>query len=156
MPHKLAKINSPQIVHEAFDDEVVLVNLDSGHYYSLEGIGAEIWRGIEQGLDTGLIATTIARKYAGDQNAMDAAIEHLLADLETEKIVTLSSVNGDSVTRNDSRDAESSEKKAPFQMPVLNRFTDMQELLLLDPIHDVDETGWPRLKETAATGGSTE
>jgi hypothetical protein len=29
---------------------------------------------------------------------------------------------------------------------VLERYTDMQELLLLDPIHDVDQTGWPRRK----------
>jgi len=36
---------------------------------------------------------------------------------------------------------------APFVLPVLERYTDMQELLLIDPIHDVDETGWPRRKE---------
>jgi hypothetical protein len=29
---------------------------------------------------------------------------------------------------------------------VLERYTDMQELLLLDPIHDVDESGWPHRK----------
>jgi hypothetical protein len=156
VPHKSVKINLPQIVREAFDDEVVLVNLDSGHYYSLEGIGAEIWRGIEEGLDTGLIAMSIARKYNGDQNEMDAAIEHLLVDLETEKIITLSNVNGDNVTHDNSREAETSGEKPPFQTPVLNRFTDMRELLLLDPIHDVDETGWPRLRERAASGDSSE
>jgi hypothetical protein len=26
---------------------------------------------------------------------------------------------------------------------VLHRYTDMQDLIVLDPIHDVDETGWP-------------
>jgi hypothetical protein len=30
--------------------------------------------------------------------------------------------------------------------PVLERYTDMQELLFLDPIHDVDESGWPHRK----------
>ncbi len=30
-----------------------------------------------------------------------------------------------------------------FEAPILHKFTDMQELLLLDPIHEVDETGWP-------------
>jgi hypothetical protein len=28
----------------------------------------------------------------------------------------------------------------------LQKFTDMQELLLLDPIHEVDERGWPHRK----------
>ena len=30
-----------------------------------------------------------------------------------------------------------------FETPVLEKYTDMAELLLLDPIHDVDATGWP-------------
>jgi hypothetical protein len=28
-------------------------------------------------------------------------------------------------------------------------YEDMQDLLLLDPIHDVDETGWPARKQDA-------
>ena len=31
-----------------------------------------------------------------------------------------------------------------FEAPVLSKYTDMQELLLLDPIHDVDDMGWPK------------
>ena len=34
--------------------------------------------------------------------------------------------------------------------PVLEKYTDMQELLLLDPIHDVEEAGWPKAKPGAA------
>ena len=31
-----------------------------------------------------------------------------------------------------------------FETPVLSKYTDMQELLLLDPIHDIDPSvGWP-------------
>jgi hypothetical protein len=30
-----------------------------------------------------------------------------------------------------------------FERPVLQKYSDMQDLLLLDPIHEVDETGWP-------------
>jgi hypothetical protein len=32
---------------------------------------------------------------------------------------------------------------------MLQKFTDMQDLLLLDPIHEVDESGWPRVPQTA-------
>jgi hypothetical protein len=31
----------------------------------------------------------------------------------------------------------------PFPEPLVEHFTDMQDLLLLDPIHDVSEEGWP-------------
>ena len=32
---------------------------------------------------------------------------------------------------------------ATFEAPKLSKYTDMEQLLLLDPVHDVDETGWP-------------
>jgi hypothetical protein len=31
-----------------------------------------------------------------------------------------------------------------FQPPTLESYNDMQDLLLLDPIHDVDDMGWPQ------------
>ena len=30
-----------------------------------------------------------------------------------------------------------------FERPKLGKYTDMQDLLLADPIHEVDEQGWP-------------
>ena len=38
----------------------------------------------------------------------------------------------------------------PFDAPILKRYTDQQELLLLDPIHEVDDIGWPREKEESS------
>ena len=37
------------------------------------------------------------------------------------------------------------ERLGPFLAPVLDKFTDMEAMLLLDPVHDVDEKGWPNL-----------
>jgi hypothetical protein len=36
--------------------------------------------------------------------------------------------------------------KSPFEMPKLSKYTDMEDLLALDPIHEVDEMGWPNAK----------
>jgi hypothetical protein len=30
-----------------------------------------------------------------------------------------------------------------FVTPCLQKYTDMEELLLIDPIHEIDEVGWP-------------
>jgi hypothetical protein len=32
----------------------------------------------------------------------------------------------------------------PYRPPVFEKFDDMQDFFLLDPIHDVGSTGWPR------------
>ena len=34
--------------------------------------------------------------------------------------------------------------KIPFEPPRLERYTDMKDYFLLDPIHEVDSAGWPR------------
>jgi hypothetical protein len=34
---------------------------------------------------------------------------------------------------------------APFQPPLFEKFTDMEAMLLLDPVHDVDDEGWPHM-----------
>jgi hypothetical protein len=36
--------------------------------------------------------------------------------------------------------------KRPFKPLKLEVYTDMQDLLLLDPIHDAEEAGWPLTK----------
>jgi hypothetical protein len=41
----------------------------------------------------------------------------------------------------------------PFVAPVLDKYTDMQELLLLDPIHEVDASGWPKLPDDDRDSG---
>ena len=40
--------------------------------------------------------------------------------------------------------------KPDFQEPALQKYTDMEDLLLLDPIHEVDDTGWPNPKPDEA------
>ena len=37
-----------------------------------------------------------------------------------------------------------------YGLPTLERFTDMEDLLLLDPVHDVEEMGWPHVNPNAA------
>jgi hypothetical protein len=35
---------------------------------------------------------------------------------------------------------------AALAIEIFEKFTDMESLLLADPIHDVDEQGWPKIK----------
>jgi hypothetical protein len=35
-------------------------------------------------------------------------------------------------------------KRRAYVAPAFDRYTDMAELLLIDPVHDVDEAGWPQ------------
>ena len=56
------RVSNPRIIHEIMEGEVVLINLDTGTYYSLDRAGAHIWRGIESVATVGEIAADLARR----------------------------------------------------------------------------------------------
>ena len=43
------RVNSPHVISETVGGETIIVNLASGHYFSLQGTAVEVWQGLEQG-----------------------------------------------------------------------------------------------------------
>lgn len=144
------RVNKPQVIFELFEDEIVLINLESGNYYSLNKVGAGIWADIEQGRATEEIRERLAQRHTGDRTQMDESVSRLIADLAKEGlIVPCSPAEAASLSAGGDKDAPAGAKSA-FEPPILQMYNDMQELLLLDPIHEVDESGWPNVKTDQA------
>jgi hypothetical protein len=141
----------PKVVCESFDDEVVIVNLDSGAYYSLSGSGVEIWNLIDRGSSLPTIFERLTNSYAATPELLTAEAQRLIGELlEEQLIVALAGAPSDALDT-----AGANTARLPFVPPVLSKFSDMEDLLLLDPIHDVDETGWPAVKpELAHSAGA--
>jgi hypothetical protein len=74
-------------------------------------------------------------------------VQRFLAELCQEELVVLdASPNGTGADRH----AGGSAQKRPYDPLQLHKFTDMEHLLLLDPVHDVDDQmGWPIQKQEA-------
>jgi hypothetical protein len=133
--------NSPAITSETFDDEVVIVNFDSGKYHSVQGSGRLIWQWLEAPATLSAILERSTQGFSGDGQDMEREIREFVAILQNEGLIV--AVTADSAAQI----AAANASPIPFTPPRLNTFSDMQELLLLDPIHDVDEAGWPIVKE---------
>ncbi|MER3447566.1 MAG: pyrroloquinoline quinone biosynthesis protein PqqD [Candidatus Dadabacteria bacterium] len=144
-PNDRFRINSPKISHETIDGETVIINLDNGNYYSLIGVGADVWRFIEIGATIGDIIAIIKHQYVGAHVDIENDINRFISELQEEGLV-VDDKGRSSEGINGLIETGLSEKKPIFEAPVLNKYTDMQDLLLLDPIHEVDETGWPTPK----------
>ncbi len=140
------QINAPQVVCETIDGEVVIVHLERGYYYSLLKSGADVWNGIEKNGSRLNVIHNLTQIYEGSEAEIATAVDEFLDELLKEDLIVAvdnltllpSPSNGESAGSSD---------KTQFEKPVLEKFTDMEDLLLLDPIHEVDlDTGWPNAK----------
>ncbi len=140
------RIRSPQIVYQTIDEEAVVLNLERGHYYSLRSTAEAIWSGIGKGLSASDIVSELKRRYNAGSGEIESAAANFIQKLKEEELVVSVEGSGHEKQAEPSLATEAVQKTA-FETPVLEKFTDMEELLLLDPIHEVDEAGWPNAKQ---------
>jgi hypothetical protein len=132
------EINEPSVVSETIDGDVVIINLALGTYFSIRGTGGHVWQALLSGRDLQEITRCINHMGLGaDDVAGD--IERFVETLVAEGLLRSSTKTG----RSDAAASDPLPRLEAYEAPVLEKFTDMKELLLLDPIHDVDEKGWP-------------
>lgn len=127
------------------DGEAIIVNLETGAYYSLQGVGTHIWEAVTTGATCDEVTATLVAHYSGEPSAIRSAVDGLIDELAHEGlIVATTETNGAESSR--LPNASSAGAQSPFEAPSLQRYTDMAALLLLDPIHEVDQVGWPAPK----------
>ena len=130
------RVNSPQVINEVMDGEAVIINLASGDYFSLRGSGAYVWSAIDR--SAGVDDIVQAFVDAGAPRAeVDPAVRELVGQLAAEGLIA--PVDGEAGAGPPLPAPEG----ASFERPSLEKFTDMQDLILLDPVHEVDQRGWP-------------
>jgi hypothetical protein len=139
------------IVSEEIDGEVIIVNLQNGNYYSLSRSAAAIWAGIQQHATLERLQQQLATRYAGDTAAMNRHLDELIRALEAEQLITTRpAAEAPAASETSAASPEPPLEKEPFQPPQFECFTDMGDLLLLDPVHEAeDEKGWPHPKANA-------
>ncbi|MBE0610305.1 MAG: PqqD family protein [Dehalococcoidia bacterium] len=146
MPEPRYELNAPDVVAESIDGEALIVNLRTGLYYSARGSGDLLWRMVLAGHTSAEAAAAIGPSDTpADTVATDVArfVEELVAEELVRPRAALE------VQRLDTRPLDS------FEAPVLERFADLQELLVLDPVHDVTEEGWPHARPDLPRGSLT-
>lgn len=126
------------ITHQNIDGEVIVIHLGTGKYFSLTGAAAIVWESLAKPRGVAELVGVFSDLPAEGR----AAIEGLLSTLAAESLVEVAVETTDAVsTVCDALHA--------WRHPSVEIYSDMQDLLLADPIHDVDEKGWPSLPPAA-------
>lgn len=139
------RVNAPLVVWEDFGDEVVIVNLESGQYFSARGVGAYLWRYLAKGASLSDLLEAMLIGYDVEQPSALVAIESFLGEALNQNLL-----KKDPDIKFTLELAATTTEKRVFSQPTLEVFSDMQDILLLDPIHEVDATGWPAERDVRA------
>ena len=143
-------IRGHQVTHERLDDEVIAIDLERGTYYGMVGPAADVWSSIVDGLGTAQMCQVLAERYGTDLGLVQPDVESFVQQLVGEGLIIPrpSSTESQHGAPSGGAMAALPDLVAPVRWtkPELERYDDMADLVLLDPIHDVDEGGWPKLR----------
>lgn len=134
------RLNEPKAVSETLDGEAIAINLETGSYYSMNPPGSAFWELILSGCSVRQIVDSAEQRYDADRETLGKSIgEFLQLLIHANLIVSSGEFEADKPI------ALHSSKEA-YVAPTIEQYDDMQEMLLADPIHDVEAAGWPHLK----------
>ncbi len=126
---------APDVLADTIDGEVVAIHLRTGHYHSLRGTAADIWDAVAGGASTAEVGQELARRHGVDAGAAADVAGAFLTRLAAAELVTGPALDAAAIVDPPTVDG--------LAVPELESFTDLEEMMLLDPVHDVDERGWP-------------
>jgi len=141
MMDKCYEMNAPAVISEPMDEETVVINLDNGCYYNLNRTATVIWNSLQEGSSLLQIITHMTRLYPDDAETITVDFKDFLSRLMAETLIRETGKTSAAPVNLQNTDG------LAYLKPDLEKFTDMQEMLLLDPIHEVSEAGWPHQKK---------
>lgn len=106
------------------DGELVVINFNSGLYYSSVGIGTAIWQLMEAGQSLGTIAATIARDTGAAPAGVETDVTGFLDQLLAADLIEATTGSA----------AEAAiEYSGTYAAPTLTAFNDLEKSFALDP-----------------------
>ena len=131
----LFQIAKDKVSHDLLDGEIIAIHFETGTYYSMQETAAEIWLKLADPISLESLASHFVQI---DQKGLDR-LQSFLDSLKQEGLITCSDASDVKISRG--------ADMGVFSEPTFEKYTDMQALLLADPIHDVElQAGWPHLK----------
>lgn len=135
-------VNENNVVFDVIDGEVLAIRSDSGAYYSMRGAAATAWCALLSGHPVDHLAGPVAGHHGVDPSVVGPDLHRFATDLLGESLLTLR--EGEGLEESDLQLPEETRMR-PWEPLAFEVYTDMQDLLLFDPIHEVDNSGWPRV-----------
>src|SRR5947207_1412631 len=139
-------VTNPNVIHETIDGETIIIDLATGTYHSLLGAGPAIGDAITAGSTIATVVEHAVRQFDAEPAEVKRAVEAFVQQLEQAELIAPT----DAAATDAPEASAAADSNLPFVAPKLETYTDMQDIILLDPVHKVDSRGWPHAAETPA------
>jgi hypothetical protein len=123
------ELNSADVAAKDIDGEILVMNVANGMYYSLDGVGAVAWRLLASGHSLQQAAEALSSMYGVNFAVALHDVTDLAIHLVDEGLVSVSSA----AVSLDAPVSMDSATEGPYSAPTLNSYSDMADLLALDP-----------------------
>jgi hypothetical protein len=123
------ELNSADVAAKDIDGEILVMNVANGMYYSLDGAGAVAWRLLVAGHSLLQTADVLASSYGVAPAATLDDVTDLAIQLVDEGLVAVSGAS----TSTEAPALAAFDVDGPYTVPRLNSYSDMADLLALDP-----------------------
>jgi hypothetical protein len=128
------QFKNPPCIHEIVDDEVIIINMEIGNYYNVKGSAKMIFVDLIHG-----IKPSELRDFNQWDKKVTDGLSRYIESLLQENILEVTTKSNNATPK-----VSFITIANPDSELILHTYTDMQELLGLDPIHEVNpEEGWP-------------
>ena len=134
-------LNTGRISMERLSGECIIISFESGNFYSAVGTGADILTLLKNEVSQESWNNILSREYLNfDEN--NSGITEFLIGLKTNGII----ISAPAHTKTEF-ELPADIKRENWIHPRLFIHDDLQGLMLVDPIHETSEEGWPKLKD---------
>lgn len=126
-------LNEPSVIFDEMEGTTVVINLVTGKYFRLNEPSSRFWELLKE-------PTTYEQMARTCENSDDFAREwpRILSQLQEHQLIR-------HITSSDPR--QTNDPRWTFQSFELEVFSDLEEILRLDPVHEADpEKGWPHAR----------
>jgi hypothetical protein len=135
-----------EVASKVIDGEAIIINLANGVYYSMDKVGALVWDLLQAGHTLEEVIATVTRRYDVSREQAESNVQTLVQELVQENLV-VASENGKPAAAEATADLQN---KLPYELPKLNIYRDMGDLLALDPpVPGLGDTPWKDPEDTS-------
>ncbi|NWF35530.1 lasso peptide biosynthesis PqqD family chaperone [Mariprofundus sp. KV] len=80
---------NPEIVHSDMDGETVMMSVNEGNYYGLNGVGSQIWDLLEQEMSVDAICTELLSRFDVEEEQCRSEVLAFLDEMVSSKVIEI-------------------------------------------------------------------